>query len=326
MIKQGPDGALETLAEVRTEIGENLYWHAAVTTLAAVTEPKQAVARWLELATAEQVPWSTALVEHGAAIWCHLDKSRLRTLEHDLGNLEDRCALRACLLEQRSDQVAWPEVHAALNVVEPGDDQLHWTIRAVNAAVSCGVTMDHALAELTSHLIQRRYVAPPRDLARFLDLVAAVNPSELQRQLENVLWSPHADEELLRAIVSKAHNRFLQELLLARLESYAAHVAGTDAGGFILRRELLTELTVRLSVRDRDLTWLERAIPRCATSELDGLKSRAAELLARARQHKLATQVVEGNERVAGIESYRVRLLTRLRMGVDEAQLDELLA
>ncbi len=335
----------------RSPLGEDerLRWHARIAVLArqarGVTGPDRSA--WQHLA-GQPLPWSVELVEIGRALWPKLDEEQIAALERSIDERIEgdadrktvRAALRVVVLKENPSAIAAERVLAAVQAIPPEKPaHLHWSLRYL-AAQRDGPKELRQVAELrrqvavvARYLFETRYDAPAKDLACFLDLVAEHLPKELERQVENVIWSPVSTPDTLRILASRARERRVLTHLLECVESYAAAVSEDESTGFELRRELLIRLACRLALGERDLASVHQAAERLLPEEEDDLRfAVAAALVAPTpddaqpavlpleERRQLAQQVCEG------IRSRRLELLTRLRITADKAALKSLLA
>jgi hypothetical protein len=147
-----------------------------------------------------------------------------------------------------------------------------------------------------------------RHLALYLDLVDALTPRRLVRELELVFASPAGREEVLVELAATTRSLALLERLHAKAELYSAMVTDSAAAGFELRARLLAQLGARLAVLAPETDPVARTLARLLPEEEDAFRELLAEVLVTAGRP--AEAIAAG----AGIRSPARRLTLRLRL------------
>lgn len=298
-----PDWRLERLAAL---FPGNLRWLAVVRFLESLAERRlpEASALWQNFAAGQTVPWSAALIDAGRTLFGHLPPDRIEALAASLPDAETRAALRVVVLAaEPSPERAAAALHA-VGLVPPGDARLHWSLRFLEARPpEPAEEIRRQVRAVLLYLNEMRYEAPAGDVRRALDLTARHLGDELDRQIENAVWSPVTTPGTLRTLASEARTEPVLAHLLEHAERYASGVAPTEAEGFQLRSELILRLACRLCRLRGDLHWLKVAAERLLPEEEDDLRTELAREMA---QTSLTPEVC------AGIGDRRSQLLAWL--------------
>jgi hypothetical protein len=289
--------------------GPVLGWSLRLTVLGrqAAADPGLAWQDWRrEREAGGRLPWSIELVEAAAGFLAALDDERAAALALEIQDESPRAALEVVRLEKRSEQGRAERALAALRAVADATDQLHWGLRALLAwPAGDGKRRKHLTAAAIEHVQERHHAVPAADLCRFLDLVAAVFPARLAREVAGAVHAPGSTAETLLALARDARSDLLRQVLFEQAEPFAAAVAATPAAGFELRAEVLTRLAVAICAAGNDLEALGQAAQRLLPEEEDALRAAAATSLA-------ATHPGLAHEACAGIRFPRLKLVTRL--------------
>jgi len=296
-------------------------WLAVVRFLESLAERRlpEALALWQEFAAHRAVPWSAELIDTGRSLFGHLSADRIEAIAASLPDVESRAALRvAALAAEPSPERTAATLHA-VGLVSPGDARLHWSLRFLEARPPEPTEEVRRQARaVLLYLKEIRYEAPAGDVRRALDLTARHLGEELDRQIENAVWSPSTGPDTLRTWAAEAETELVLAHLLEHAERYAAGVAPTEAEGFLLRSELIIRLTCSLCRLRGDLHWLKIAAGRLLPEEEDDLRAELARDLAQIPS--LLPQVCEG------IGDRRRKLLAWLSSVPAERRPDELLS
>jgi hypothetical protein len=317
------------LSEELGETDGRLLWRLALPALVRQVRKcaKRAVEAWRrELATGPPVPWSLDLIESGRELWSHLDESEAEQLAAILSDPLERAAFRVVRLEHSpvSERMSLAALAlAAVRALEESSDRLHWALRMLLAWPGEGAERKGLAASVLRYLEDRRYAAEPEDLARCLDLVAALFPGELTRQVENALWAPASSEKRLLTLADRAGSVDVLTELLNHAEAYAVVAGANEAAAFELRCRVMIRTATRLAVARENpdpLKPVEEALKRLLPEEQDELCATAARALAAAdgSRKELANGLVER------IRSGLLKLATRLALGPFDGQAEEL--
>lgn len=321
--EHGPDDPAAARA-LAAELGDPqalLFWDLALPKLArrAETDPEGAIANWRrEAAAGPPVPWSERLIDAGGKLFGRLEQEETEGIAAGLSEPLLRAAFRVVRLEHgRAPGLTEPAIEALRELAEPVD-RLRWTLRALLAWSDDARVRQGYVASVMRHLTDRRWSAPVEDLCRYVDLVAAVFPGEVGRQIESVVWSPQCRPETLLALAEQTTSGLVLEHLAKNAESFAAVVGPTEAEGFELRATVLAAAACRLAVRQGSLAAIDAALARLLDEEQDTLCVATARALAAAGQAELAGKLADR------IHSSRLRLATQLAVGSGQEQEEQL--
>lgn len=293
-------------------------WHLALV-LVGEEEPAQQTETQLREILGP-VPWSPPLVAAGETLWRRLPEGEVPRL---LGEMDasSQAALRVIRLGTESDSVEVKAAREALAAMDPGAEQLHWTLRYLERRPR---NPEHEwkaeVAATSRHLQHLRFGATPEVLLRYLEVLAEAFPGRLASQMEAVLWAPENGVETLRELVRHSSSKELHDHLFERAEELAASAANSPAEGFELRREILVHLAARRCASEGTLATLRTARERLLPEEEDSLKEEVARRLGDAGRRGLATQVA------SRIEDRGLRLRRLLELGAREDERGDLLA
>jgi hypothetical protein len=315
--ESGPDDldAARVLADQLGDPEGRLLWSLILPQLGRRARSEKsredALAAWRHaIQVCPPLPWSPGLIDAGRELFSCLGQDEVERIAASL-EPASRAAFRVVHLEHHPGPNSAAAAIAAVRELNERAKQsweagLHWTLRALlawpgDSAGRCGLT-----ASVMRYLSDQRYAAPAGDLCRYLDLVAAVFPRELPRQIESVVWAPASGPETLVALSEQAEHPAVLEALGAQAEAYAAVAGPTEAAAFELRARLLIGLASRLAVLEKRLDPVDTVWARLLPEEQDELAAVTARALAADAQQELA-------ERVAGrIQAGRLSWVTRL--------------
>ncbi len=315
-----PESVLDRIAEL-PHGDEALCWHAHIALLygQSKTDPAASLKQWRSLETAA-IPWSPELIKAGAGFWNQISRENLDDLIERISDPASRAALQVTALGPECDLQQVEAAGRSLEDIPIQLERLHWYLRFLRALPPrFDSRFRRGVKAVLDYLFRQRYLVPEEDLTRFLDLVVRAFPSELRRQLQNVLWSGSGRPTMLRTLVAQSNSNALLEELLLHAEEHSSTVSRSEAQGFRLRREILIGLACRLCSRRGTLGALVQAADRLLPSERDELRSKVAIELAAAGFKDLS------KEAVGGIRSRRRLLRTMLLVAPDEPELDDLL-
>lgn len=320
-----PWPVLRRLCDLGPAGGRDLAWRAAVALLGVWAPPGTnledgpAVAESWDRAVVELglPPWSEPLVETGRRLWRRLPESWFGACFRAIEDPAARAALAVVRLEEHPTAGASSQALIAIEGVSTAVPRLHWTLRYLLARPrEPRRELEAQVASVVRYLARERGRVPAEDLCRFVDLVAEVFPRDLRPQLENILWTPRGDAEVLRTLARTSGERAVIDELFGRTEDYAAMAGATAAEGFELRREVLVSLAGRLCAADRELSPLDQAAERLLPEEEDELRREVALRLAEAGERELALVAA------AGLRSRKLALVTRLALDPEECPLN----
>lgn len=277
---------------------------------------------------AAPLPWSAALAEAGARLWVRLDRSEIagllariagETADPEL-RAETLAALGVVLLEERSSCADGGSVIERIQTISKVGSRLHWALRWLAADPRLAVAP--ILRAVAGYLFAARYDAERDDLGRFLDLVAAHLPEELEGQLENVLRSSPAAPDLLRHLAAEARAPRLLDLLLEETERWIVVAARDEIAGFALRQEILGKLVVRLCAERASLAPFRLGASRTLPEEEEALREGIVVALG---DRQLPPALLEELKELAGgISNGRAGLRARLALARRDTTLDPL--
>lgn len=311
-----PLSFVERLREELSHLEASVLWRLALPMASTEKAAGNEILRRL-VSELGPPPWTMELVTAGRALWPRLEMDEIEQICRSIRDPVVAVALRVVALEGTVEppEVAVRQALAAVEAMPAGCEQLHWALRLLGVRAS-GSTSELAgpVAILARHLARLRYAAAAEDLVRFLDLVAAVFPSDLRRQLESVLWAPESTAATLRTLAREATHPLLLEELFERAEECAALVADTPAEGFELRCGVLVSVSRQLCLSKGDLAPFETARERLLPEEEAGLRREVARGLAAVGRRDEAARVA------AEISTGRRRLRTLLEVLPREAE------
>jgi serine/threonine protein kinase len=272
------------------------------------------LAHWLE---GQEITWSPELIEDAADLIAFTSPQDLDLLAQRLPTPLLRAALRVIALEALPNAMRAAEALKEVEAISEPNAKLHWWLRYLASHPRVRVvSYQQELLAVREHLRRVRYIAAPEDLCRFLDLISEALPNNLERELEALLAGV-GSPGVVSAIAHGTKTKALAELLLEKAERFAALTAPSEAEGFRLRYDLITQAVCRLCVLTGDLSFLEDRTYSLLSEEEDELRSLLATQLAEIenrdpRQHRLSYLVCDG------IQDSRFRLLTLLRIASRE--------
>lgn len=282
------------LERLRALLGYEEYPRALLRLLArfAGRYPKNARSLWEE----QGVPasWTAELVESGWDLLRYLPPERLDTLANDAGDPGTCAAFRVLALAAAPDNTRTAAALEAVSALPGGPARLHWALRYLQVRPRDGQS-ERQLGAVLAYLRELRYDADPGDIARFLDLASRfLSRKGLAFEVEEAVFSPASRPETLKTLAGSAEAEPVLEELLEHAERYATAVSSTQAEGFVLRGDLIRGIARRLSLRRRDLVYLERAAERLLPEEEDDLRAALAADFAQRGETGLARQTARG--------------------------------
>lgn len=277
--------------------------------------PERTLALWEDWASIEEIPWTVGLIDTGGPL---LALYRPEDLEALAGRLVDpalRAALRVVILEASKGRPDPMQTEAALDAVDQmpdGPEKLSWVLRYLAARpAELEDEVRGQLAAVAWYLHDNRYEAPPKDLRRYLDLIARFFEAELPFQMDSVFTSPASHPDVLHALVHSAKSPEVLEQVLKNASRYASLTALNESQAFRLRGEILMGAARRLCLLGADPgKAMEDAAERLLPREEDETRSALVQVLAGSQED--AAQIA------SGIRDGRSRLIAQLRAGAAE--------